>query len=239
MSPDLPPRLSRAEQREVTRQRLLDAAAEVFAEHGVDGAAIDDIVARAGYSRGAFYSNFSDKTELLIALCDHRLATFRTQQLPNLLQGEDDEQLSAAARWLAAEEPPLEVLLVVELARQRTRATDPDPALNAAIGRVLDALGGLLADADADADLDADPDPKAGLDADLDVDLDADPDADPDPDADAGEATPVVSDQERADRSAAVLAAVLGADLLRHLGLPPTPRVLELLLVGLRPQAHP
>lgn len=215
MSPDLPPRLSRAEQREVTRERLLDAAAEVFAEHGVDGASIDDIAARAGYSRGAFYSNFSDKTELLIALCDRRLATFRTQQLPGLLQGGDEEQLSAAARWLAAEEPPLEVLLVVELARQRTRAIDPDPALNAAIERVLHALGGLLADADADpaARADADPGARAG----------------------AGS----ISDQERADRSAAVLAAVLGADLLRHLGFPPTPRVLELLLVGLGPQSQP
>lgn len=195
------PRLSRAEQRERTRERLLDAAAEVFVEHGVDGAAIDDIAARAGYSRGAFYSNFADKTELLIALCDRRLATYQADELPRLLAVPDDQRLATAARWLAAEQPPLEVLLVVELARQRTRSDDPDPALTAAIERVLETLGGLLSDAAADG---------AALD-----------------------------EQERADRSAAVLAALLGTDLLRHLGRSPTPRVLELLLVGIGDEVRP
>jgi len=201
--------MTRAEQQERTRERLLDAAAEAFAEHGVDGASIDDIAARAGFSRGAFYSNFRDKTELLIALCDQRLAAFRTQQLPDLLEGPDAQPLSVAARWLAAEEPPLEVLLVVELARQRSRTADPDPALSAAVDRVLDALGRVLVDADA---------AEAGA---------------------AGVGAGPVGDQEHEERSAAVLAVVLGADLLRHLGVPPTPRVLELLLSGLGPRDRP
>ena len=51
--------------RENTRQRLLDAAVEVFERKGLAGARIDDVVATAGFTRGAFYSNYSSLAELL------------------------------------------------------------------------------------------------------------------------------------------------------------------------------
>lgn len=51
--------------REVTRQRVIDAAREVFAERGVFGATVEDICAHAGFTRGAFYSNFGGKDEVL------------------------------------------------------------------------------------------------------------------------------------------------------------------------------
>ncbi|RJQ73051.1 TetR/AcrR family transcriptional regulator [Pseudonocardiaceae bacterium YIM PH 21723] len=57
-----------------TRARLLDAAMEVFAEQGFGGARIEDICDRAGYTRGAFYSNFGSKEELFLALFDARMA---------------------------------------------------------------------------------------------------------------------------------------------------------------------
>jgi AcrR family transcriptional regulator len=53
-----------------TRQRLLDAALEVFAEKGFHGARIEDVCAAAGYTRGAFYSNFKTKDELFFTLFD-------------------------------------------------------------------------------------------------------------------------------------------------------------------------
>ncbi|GHB13784.1 TetR/AcrR family transcriptional regulator [Streptomyces chryseus] len=53
-----------------TLARLLDAAREVFAESGFEGARIEDICRRAGYTRGAFYSNFRTKDELFFALFD-------------------------------------------------------------------------------------------------------------------------------------------------------------------------
>lgn len=65
-------RLSREASREQTRQRLLAAAAEVFAEAGVNGASVEQIAARAGFSRGAFYGNFQDKHELVLALLQQR-----------------------------------------------------------------------------------------------------------------------------------------------------------------------
>lgn len=51
-----------------TRTRLLDAALEVFAEFGLRGSSVERICSRADFSRGAFYSNFSSKEELFIAL---------------------------------------------------------------------------------------------------------------------------------------------------------------------------
>lgn len=54
--------------RENTRARLLDAAATVFAEVGLDGASVEDICERAGFTRGAFYSNFDSKDELFLML---------------------------------------------------------------------------------------------------------------------------------------------------------------------------
>ncbi len=54
--------------REQTRARLLAAAHEVFAEVGMDAASVEMICERAGFTRGAFYSNFDSKDELFLAL---------------------------------------------------------------------------------------------------------------------------------------------------------------------------
>jgi AcrR family transcriptional regulator len=58
----------RTARREATRERVLDAALAVFAERGVIGSSVEDICERAGFTRGAFYSNFADKAELVDAL---------------------------------------------------------------------------------------------------------------------------------------------------------------------------
>ncbi|MCM6762425.1 TetR/AcrR family transcriptional regulator [Rathayibacter sp. ZW T2_19] len=53
-----------------TRERLLDAAYDVFAETGVHTASVEQVSERAGFTRGAFYSNFSSKEELFFALME-------------------------------------------------------------------------------------------------------------------------------------------------------------------------
>jgi AcrR family transcriptional regulator len=58
--------------REETRQRLLDGAYEAFSEVGFQAATIEDVCSRAGFTRGAFYSNFSSLDELLLALWDRQ-----------------------------------------------------------------------------------------------------------------------------------------------------------------------
>lgn len=50
-----------------TRERLLAAAADVFAERGYDGTRVADIAAAAGVSNGALYAHFDSKAQLLVA----------------------------------------------------------------------------------------------------------------------------------------------------------------------------
>jgi AcrR family transcriptional regulator len=66
-------RLTRSEQQGRTRAALLDAAAEVFVERGFQGASVEAIAARAGFTRGAFYSNFASKDELFAELLQDRV----------------------------------------------------------------------------------------------------------------------------------------------------------------------
>jgi AcrR family transcriptional regulator len=51
-----------------TRARLLEAARDVFAERGVKRVTVDELVAAAGFTRGAFYSNFSSIEEVFFAV---------------------------------------------------------------------------------------------------------------------------------------------------------------------------
>lgn len=51
-----------------TRDRLMDAALETFAEKGVLAASVEEICERAGFTRGAFYSNFESKDDLCAAV---------------------------------------------------------------------------------------------------------------------------------------------------------------------------
>jgi AcrR family transcriptional regulator len=48
-----------------TRERLLRAAADVFAERGYDGTRVADIATAAGVSNGALYAHFTSKADLL------------------------------------------------------------------------------------------------------------------------------------------------------------------------------
>ncbi|SAL72725.1 TetR family regulatory protein [Caballeronia peredens] len=61
-----PVRLTREQSRDQTRQRLLDAAQAIFIKKGFGAASVEDVAADAGYTRGAFYSNFGSKAELLL-----------------------------------------------------------------------------------------------------------------------------------------------------------------------------
>jgi len=58
--------------RDEVRDRILDAALEVFAAQGFAGATIDAIGQAAGFTKGAVYSNFGSKDELFLALLDRQ-----------------------------------------------------------------------------------------------------------------------------------------------------------------------
>jgi AcrR family transcriptional regulator len=61
-------RLTHTQRREQTRERLLEAARKMFVEKGLAATSVEDIAETAGYTRGAFYSNFHGKPELLLEL---------------------------------------------------------------------------------------------------------------------------------------------------------------------------
>ncbi|MEU6733981.1 TetR family transcriptional regulator [Streptomyces physcomitrii] len=70
-----PKRVTR--RRALTRQRLLDAALHVFAEEGFGRSTVDRVCERAGFTRGAFYSNFTSLDELFLAMWEERAAAMR------------------------------------------------------------------------------------------------------------------------------------------------------------------
>jgi AcrR family transcriptional regulator len=63
-------KLTPERRREQTRNALLDAAAEVFARRGFNGASLDEIAETAGFTRGAIYKHFDGKEDLFFALMD-------------------------------------------------------------------------------------------------------------------------------------------------------------------------
>jgi AcrR family transcriptional regulator len=92
-------RLTRDESKELTRLRLIEAAERLFVRRGFDDASVDEISEMAGYSRGAFYSNFDNKEQVLLAVIDRR----RPKALDDILQGvsEPVERIAAVRNWFA------------------------------------------------------------------------------------------------------------------------------------------
>lgn len=58
--------------RRQTRSTLVEAGVSVFAVKGIDGASIEEICEAAGFTRGAFYSNFSSRDDLVLATIEQR-----------------------------------------------------------------------------------------------------------------------------------------------------------------------
>ncbi|MBA0127153.1 TetR/AcrR family transcriptional regulator [Haloechinothrix sp. YIM 98757] len=60
--------------REETKRKVLDAALAVFSERGIEAASVDEVAAAAGLTKGAVYSNFRSKSDLVLALMEDYLA---------------------------------------------------------------------------------------------------------------------------------------------------------------------
>lgn len=91
------PRLTRTQQQERTRALLIEAAAKRFAERGYDGVGTEDIAETAGFSKGAFYSNFRSKEDIAVAVL-HGVAETGQQAFADLIaDGPKDEIALLAA----------------------------------------------------------------------------------------------------------------------------------------------
>ena len=115
-----------------TRVRLLAAAADLFAEHGIAGASVDAIAQRAGRTVGALYGHFASKDELLFAVVDEWLADTATVVAAELELADDAEgrlvslwqavSQPSSARWLALEHEVWSHAIRHPLALERLRA---------------------------------------------------------------------------------------------------------------------
>ena len=83
------PRLSRPESQARTRARILEAARELLARHGLAHCSVDAISEQAGFSKGAFYSNFGSKEAVFLELLREHTAE-EQQKLAAALQASTD-----------------------------------------------------------------------------------------------------------------------------------------------------
>ncbi|MGZ4216479.1 MAG: TetR/AcrR family transcriptional regulator [Solirubrobacteraceae bacterium] len=94
-------RAARAEGRHA-REELLTAALHVFARRGYGQAGVDEVVAEAGYSKGALYWHFSGKDDLLMALLEERIDAPAREMVALLQSAPPDRDMSVeAARGFA------------------------------------------------------------------------------------------------------------------------------------------
>jgi AcrR family transcriptional regulator len=145
---------------DATRQRLVAAAAEVFAERGYDGAGVQEIARRAGLTTGAIYSRYSGKAELL----RDAIAENSTDELDELFnqhrfEGHVSDVIRVAGSHLVerpaatSTEPAAALLLEAFVAARR------DPEIRTIVKGIVEERAGRLAEiieaAKADGSVDA------------------------------------------------------------------------------------
>lgn len=78
-------KLSRKERAQFTRQKLVDAALDLFFEKGYDNVTVDDICEKAGVSKGAFYGHFKSKDQAVVEEF-LKVDDYYQEMLPQILQ---------------------------------------------------------------------------------------------------------------------------------------------------------
>jgi AcrR family transcriptional regulator len=114
------PRLSRKESQAQTRLRLLESAREVVGRVGYENASIDLISENAGYSKGAFYSNFPSKEAIFLKLLEMH-ASQDVPEIERLLQhaSEPRQMIEIISNWAAQRSrDPNWGILALELLRR-------------------------------------------------------------------------------------------------------------------------
>ena len=92
-------RTSRADSQARTRASLLQSAAKVFARRGFNAASVEEIAERAGFTRGAFYANFSDKADALLTLLEESRSSAMAEIARVMMETPDDQKLGTLQRW--------------------------------------------------------------------------------------------------------------------------------------------
>ncbi|MGB8215273.1 MAG: TetR/AcrR family transcriptional regulator [Anaerolineales bacterium] len=97
-------RRGRIHNAEGARQAILNAAEEVFAEHGFDGARVDEIARRAGYNKSLLFQYFGDKLALyaeVIRRADEQTRLMQDEALSTMLNAATADQTGEIRKFLA------------------------------------------------------------------------------------------------------------------------------------------
>jgi AcrR family transcriptional regulator len=89
---------------EETQVRILDAAEAVFSEQGFDKTQLEEVAARAGYTRGAIYAHYASKEDLFLALMEQRVLT-RFNIIRRVIESEPQisKRPGIFREWIAAQ----------------------------------------------------------------------------------------------------------------------------------------
>lgn len=137
-----------------TRDRLLQAAADVFGQRGYDGTRVADIAATAGVSNGALYAHFGSKAELLAAA----LQTHGRRLLAELFAADPDRSVTDALLAIGRSLPRRQDAcgnLVVEGLTAARRDSDVARPMRRYVGERASWLADLIRVAQANGELDA------------------------------------------------------------------------------------
>jgi AcrR family transcriptional regulator len=137
--------------RDDTREKLFEAAARVFEDQGIGGASIEAIAAAAGFSRGAFYSNFASKDELIIAMLEDHVAQTVRRNLELFSEHKNLDDFLDALRTVDRSQqdplgrsPLLHMEMILFVARAEKRRPELAKRLRARRKLVADIVGTSL-----------------------------------------------------------------------------------------------
>ena len=148
--------------RDETRDRLFTAAADVFASRGIGATTIEQIAEAAGLTRGAFYSNFADKDDLLTSMLDDHLERTAERNLDLLASNRGAADLVDALRAnLHRGDDPLHrlPLLEIELMLYVARRPELRPVLSNRLAAMRELVGEMAARSLRHAGIEDDIDP--------------------------------------------------------------------------------
>jgi AcrR family transcriptional regulator len=137
--------------RDDTRDKLFEAAARVFEEQGIGSASIEVIAAAAGFTRGAFYSNFRSKDELIIAMLEDHVAQSVRRNLDLLAQHANLDDFIAALKAMdrsrldpLGRSPLLHMEMILYVARAEKRRPELAKRLRARRKLIADVVQATL-----------------------------------------------------------------------------------------------
>jgi AcrR family transcriptional regulator len=137
--------------RQQTRDMLIQAATQVFADRGFHGATLDEVARVAGFTKGAVYSNFKGKDDLFLAVLERRYQRMLSFLYSTLDEGTGDPE-EDMPKWVEhvrqqfTDEEELWGVLTQEFRLYAMRNPEAMTKLAAMQRADIDAIAGIIAD---------------------------------------------------------------------------------------------